>query len=66
MTDQEIIVEKGYWVRRFRKAKTLKTLKLMVSRSVDRFHQKTQVIAAIYLAECQRERELETNLLLNH
>ena len=56
---------KDYWLRRFRKAKTLKTLELMVPKAVDQHHQKPPVVAAIYLAECQRERELECGVLLN-
>lgn len=49
---------KDYWLRRFRKAKTLKTLELMVPKAVSQYHQQAPVLAAIYLAECQREREL--------
>ncbi len=56
---------KDYWLRRFRKAKTLKTLELMVPKAVDQYHQQAPVLAAIYLAECQRERELECGILLN-
>jgi hypothetical protein len=56
---------KDYWLRRFRKAKSLKTLELMVPKAVDQYHQQPPVLAAIYLAECQRERELEYGVLLN-
>lgn len=56
---------KDYWLRRFRKAKTLRTLELMVPKAVDDYHRQTTVLAAIYLAECQRERELEYGVLLN-
>lgn len=56
---------KDYWLRRFRKAKTMKTLELMVPKAVDQYHQHANVLAAIYLAECQRERELEYGVLLN-
>lgn len=56
---------KGYWLRKFRMAKTFKTLELMVPKAVDTHHGNPKVLAAIYLAECQRERELETGLLLN-
>lgn len=56
---------KDYWLRRFRKAKTLKTLELMVPKAVDQYHKQAPVLAAIYLAECQRERELEYGVLLN-
>jgi hypothetical protein len=56
---------KDYWLRRFRKAKSLKTLELMVPKAVDQYHQQAPVLAAIYLAECQRERELEYGVLLN-
>lgn len=53
------------WLRRFRMAKTQQTLTLMVERAIDQYHQKPSVLGAIYLAECQRERELETGMLLN-
>jgi hypothetical protein len=39
-------------------AKNEKTLELMVSKAVDDHHQHAAVVAAIYLAECQREREM--------
>ncbi|WP_108650153.1 hypothetical protein [Dongshaea marina] len=58
--------QKMFWVRQFRKAKTLKTLHLMVSRALDRYSLQSRVLAAIFLAECQRERELSSGLLLNH
>ncbi|WP_108653139.1 hypothetical protein [Dongshaea marina] len=59
------ITQKGYWVRKFRKAKKPSTLNQMVSRSIDHYHDQTQVMAAIYLAECQRTRELEFSILLD-
>ena len=68
---QEDIVEpldlesKDMWLRKFRMAKTQQTLTLMVERAIDQYHQKPSVLGAIYLAECQRERELETGMLLN-
>lgn len=63
--EQADLESKDYWLRRFRKAKTLKTLELMVPKAVDQYHQLPPVLAAIYLAECQRERELEYGVLLN-
>jgi hypothetical protein len=62
MTELE---DKGHWLRKFRKAKNANTLQLMVSNAIDRHHQETSVAAAIYLAECQRERELEQGRLLD-
>ena len=50
--------DKYYWLRKFRMAKNEKTLERMVSRAIDDHHQESSVVAAIYLAECQREREL--------
>ena len=63
--EQIELENKDYWLRRFRKAKTVKTLELMVPKAVDDYHQQPTVLAAIYLAECQRERELEYGVLLN-
>lgn len=63
--EQIELENKDYWLRRFRKAKTVKTLELMVPKAVDDYHQQPTVLAAIYLAECQRERELEYGILLN-
>lgn len=69
MSQQEVdpneLETKGYWLRKFRMAKTMKTLELMVPKALDTHHGNAKVEAAIYLAECQRERELETGLLLN-
>jgi hypothetical protein len=70
MSEKEVIEKaelesKEYWLRRFRKAKTVKTLELMVPKAVDDHHREPTVLAAIYLAECQRERELEYGVLLN-
>ncbi len=55
--DREL-TDKLYWLRKFRMAKNEKTLDLMVSNVVDKYHHHSAVIAAIYLAECQREREI--------
>ncbi|MBP8174586.1 MAG: hypothetical protein KAY06_11390 [Aeromonadaceae bacterium] len=63
--EQAELESKEYWLRRFRKAKTIKTLELMVPKAVDDHHKEPSVLAAIYLAECQRERELEFGVLLN-
>ncbi len=63
--DPQDLENKDYWLRRFRNAKKLKTLELMVPKAVDQHHQHPNVLAAIYLAECQRERELEYGVLLN-
>ncbi|MDO2949086.1 hypothetical protein [Aeromonas simiae] len=57
--------DKGHWLRKFRRAKNLNTLQLMVSNAIDRHHNTASVAAAIYLAECQRERELEQGRLLD-
>lgn len=56
--------EKLYWLRKFRMANNFKTLHLMVAGAVDKHYSKPPIIAAIYLAECQRERELEQGRLL--
>ncbi len=56
--------DKFYWLRKFRMANNLKTLHLMVSGAVDKNHTQPRIVAAIYLAECQRERELEQGRLL--
>ncbi|ATG75081.1 hypothetical protein CGX12_18730 [Zobellella denitrificans] len=62
MTEQQPLdrelTDKLYWLRKFRMAKNEKTLELMVSKAVDDHHQHAAVVAAIYLAECQREREM--------
>uniref|UniRef100_UPI00248D6931 hypothetical protein n=1 Tax=Aeromonas taiwanensis TaxID=633417 RepID=UPI00248D6931 len=55
----EELGDKGHWLRKFRKAKNLNTLQLMVSNAIDKHHKTPAIAAAIYLAECQRERELE-------
>lgn len=60
------LIDKFYWLRRFRMAKNEKTLHLMVSKVLDNYHTQTPVLAAIYLAECQRERELAQGRLLSH
>lgn len=52
------LTDKFYWLRKFRMAKNDKTLELMVSKAVDDYHAQSAVVAAIYLAECQREREM--------
>ncbi len=65
IVDPQELESKDMWLRKFRMAKTQQTLTLMVERAIDQFHQKPSVLGAIYLAECQRERELETGLFLN-
>ncbi|MDX1266675.1 MAG: hypothetical protein R3311_04855 [Oceanisphaera sp.] len=55
--DREL-TDKLHWLRKFRMAKNEKTLELMVSKAVDDYHTNSAVVAAIYLAECQREREM--------
>ena len=60
------LIDKFYWLRKFRMAKNERTLDLMVSKVVDDYHNRTAVVAAIYLAECQRERELAQGRLLTH
>jgi len=65
IAEPQDLESKDCWLRRFRMAKTQQTLTLMVERAIDQFHQKPSVLGAIYLAECQRERELETGVLLN-
>ncbi|WP_024871394.1 hypothetical protein [Tolumonas lignilytica] len=62
---QDDLESKDLWLRKFRMAKTPQTLTLMVERAIDQYHQKPSVLGAIYLAECQRERELESGILLN-
>ena len=65
VVEQQDLESKEMWLRKFRMAKTQQTLTLMVERAIDQFHQKPSVLGAIYLAECQRERELEMGVLLN-
>ena len=60
------LIDKFYWLRKFRMAKNERTLQLMVSKVIDDYHTQTPVVAAIYLAECQRERELAQGRLLSH
>jgi len=62
MTELE---DKGHWLRKFRKAKNVNTLQLMVSNAIDKHHKPPAVAAAIYLAECQREREMEQGRYLD-
>ncbi|MGL5947576.1 MAG: hypothetical protein ACRCYV_00670 [Aeromonas sp.] len=57
--------DKGHWLRKFRKSKNATTLQLMVSNAIDRYHNVPPVAAAIYLAECQREREIEQGRYLD-
>lgn len=52
------LIDKLYWLRKFRMAKNDKTLELMVSKVTDDYYTNSAIMAAIYLAECQREREL--------
>ncbi len=63
--DQQDLESKDYWLRKFRMAKSEQTLTLMVERAIDQYHQRPSVLGAVYLAECQRERELESGVLLN-
>ncbi|PSJ46538.1 hypothetical protein C7H85_07880 [Zobellella endophytica] len=69
MSEQHILerelTDKLYWLRKFRMAKNDKTLELMVSKAVDDHHQQAAVVAAIYLAECQREREMAQGRFLD-
>ena len=65
VVEQQDLESKEMWLRKFRMAKTQQTLTLMVERAIDQFHQKPSVLGGIYLAECQRERELEMGVLLN-
>ena len=65
VVEQQDLESKEMWLRKYRMAKTQQTLTLMVERAIDQFHQKPSVLGAIYLAECQRERELEMGVLLN-
>ncbi len=64
--DPEKLMLKEYWLRKFRMAKSQQTLTLMVERAIDQFHKQPSVLGAVYLAECQRERELDCGTLLNH
>ncbi len=64
-TLSEELGDKGHWLRKFRKAKSLNTLQLMVSNAIDKHHKTPAIAAAIYLAECQRERELEQGRYLD-
>ncbi|MGL5303596.1 MAG: hypothetical protein ACRDBT_08605 [Aeromonas sp.] len=59
------LCDKGHWLRKFRRAKNLNTLQLMVSHGIDKHHQTPAIAAAIYLAECQREREMEQGRFLD-
>jgi hypothetical protein len=61
----EELCDKGHWLRKFRKAKNLNTLQLMVSKSIDKHYKTPAIAAAIYLAECQREREMEQGRYLD-
>lgn len=60
----EELQDKGYWLCKFRRAKSTDTLATMVNGAM-RKNTITSVQAAIILAECQRARELETGVLLN-
>ncbi|PJG58513.1 hypothetical protein [Aeromonas cavernicola] len=61
----EELSDKGHWLRKFRKAKNINTLQLMVSNAIDRHYKSPAIAAAIYLAECQREREMEQGRFLD-
>ncbi|MGL4251544.1 MAG: hypothetical protein ACRCR1_13115 [Aeromonas sp.] len=65
MISNEALSDKGHWLRKFRKAKNLNTLQLMVSNAIDKHHNAAAIAAAIYLAECQREREMEQGRFLD-
>ncbi|OIN12274.1 hypothetical protein [Oceanisphaera psychrotolerans] len=62
--DREL-TDKLFWLRKFRMAKNDRTLELMVSKAVDNHHTQSAVVAAIYLAECQREREMQQGRFLD-
>ncbi len=64
-TNLDELEQKDHWLRKFRQAKSLKTLGLMVPGALDQHHRNPTILAAIYLAECQRERELESGQLLD-
>jgi len=64
-TTIEELSDKGHWLRKFRRAKNLTTLQLMVSNAIDKHHKTPVIAAAIYLAECQREREMEQGRYLD-
>mgnify|MGYP006200205875 CR=1 FL=1 len=49
-TTIEELGDKGHWLRKFRKAKNLNTLQLMVSNAIDKHHKIPAIAAAIYLA----------------
>ncbi|MFD1008116.1 MULTISPECIES: hypothetical protein [Oceanisphaera] len=70
MTDKQPLnsdlIDKLYWLRKFRMAKNERTLELMVSKVTDDYHVHSAIMAAIYLAECQRERELAQGRFLTH
>ena len=56
---------KNYWMRKFRRAKTKDTLAHMFERAEQRYSNASKIVASIYLAECQRTREIESGVLLN-
>ena len=64
-TPIEELSDKGNRLRKFRKAKNPTTLQLMVSNAIATHHKTPAIAAAIYLAECQRERELEQGRYLD-
>ena len=55
---------KNYWLRKFRRAKTKQTLAHMFERAEQRYSETKKIVASIYLAECQREREIESGTIL--
>lgn len=55
---------KNYWLRKFRRAKTHETLSHMFERAEQRYSNSNKIIASIYLAECQRNREIESGTIL--
>lgn len=55
---------KNYWLRKFRRAKTHETLSHMFERAEQRHFSSKKIVASIYLAECQRTREIESGTIL--
>ena len=54
---------KDHWLRRFRRAKCLNTLELMTEKAERDWSADIKVFAAIQLAKCLREDELESGRL---
>ena len=64
-TLSEELGDKGHWLRKFRKAKSLNTLQLMVSNAIDSTAQDPGHRGCHLSGECQRERELEQGRYLD-